>query len=346
MGRATVVAEQRGRQGMVPADRAVFTSIRSPMGEGYRLAATSPGITSEERRELTQRSPSHGSLCEASSSARGLASYSLQSGRHCVAGSRCAGLEHTARGGERVYTDIVVLHRADYERFGFDPLAVVAALAREGDSDVNLKLPVQLPPVSLTPAPPAEKNSASTAGGLDAPDVDRLIHILSVMMRRSRLVVPGVVEPWAVLRTLLSGMPPAVRKALSTSLGLRLSPARPFQLVLMQTPLSEVRKLLHSDEAALCEWSSLGRPDRGPFDVWLGFVSRRWSAGRLAELHELTGRLGDDSSPQSLRCAAELAEAIERAEQSDPARPDSPLGSSTQTLPEGSSEVAIKQRLV
>ena len=45
-------------------DQAIFTSIRTPMGEGYRIIAASRGVRPEEKQLITRRSPSHGALCE------------------------------------------------------------------------------------------------------------------------------------------------------------------------------------------------------------------------------------------------------------------------------------------
>ncbi|RME37117.1 MAG: hypothetical protein D6788_10140, partial [Planctomycetota bacterium] len=92
----------------VECDQAVFTSLRTPMGEGYRVVAASAGVRPEERRVITRVSPSHDSLCddgrESKERVRALACYPLPTGRLCIALSLPAGNEHTGRGGLRVYT--------------------------------------------------------------------------------------------------------------------------------------------------------------------------------------------------------------------------------------------------
>ena len=70
--------------GVVQVERAVFTSMRSPMGEGYRIVAASNGICADERREILRCAPSHGSLCDSSPGATGLASFGLDNGRRCI----------------------------------------------------------------------------------------------------------------------------------------------------------------------------------------------------------------------------------------------------------------------
>ena len=44
-------------------DQAIFTSVRTPMGEGYRIIAASRGLSSPEKQAITRMSPSHGALC-------------------------------------------------------------------------------------------------------------------------------------------------------------------------------------------------------------------------------------------------------------------------------------------
>ena len=132
------------------AEHAVFTSIRSPLGEGYRLIASSAGISAEEKKEIIRRSPSHGSLCESASSSRALSSYSLASGRQVVAISCFAGREHTGRGGHRVYTNITVLDGPQFRHFNWDPILVQTAVVDALGEEPNLKPPAMLPRLELT----------------------------------------------------------------------------------------------------------------------------------------------------------------------------------------------------
>ena len=80
-------------------DQAIFTSIRTPMGEGYRIIAASRGLRPEEKQAITRSSPSHDSLCwpadkgtEETENRYGAAFYPLPTGRFCVALSCYGGL--------------------------------------------------------------------------------------------------------------------------------------------------------------------------------------------------------------------------------------------------------------
>ena len=52
---------------LLTCDQAIFTSIRTPMGEGYRVIAASRGVRPNEKQSITRNSPSHDSLCVAPS---------------------------------------------------------------------------------------------------------------------------------------------------------------------------------------------------------------------------------------------------------------------------------------
>jgi hypothetical protein len=55
----------------VTCDQAIFTSVRGPMGEGYRIIAASRGLKPEEKQTITRFSPSHDALCRPAGAADG-----------------------------------------------------------------------------------------------------------------------------------------------------------------------------------------------------------------------------------------------------------------------------------
>lgn len=193
----------------VEADQAVFTSIRGPMGEGYRLVAMSPGITAEERAEITRRSPSHESLCSQEPSAWGLSSYPLAGGRQCIGCSRHAGREHTGR-GQRVHTHLVLLNDEAFACFGYDPVAVQGALLQRIGPTPDLKPPTCMEPLGL---------SAPVSGGTTAAPAARLFEQaarLAEQVGAASLAAAGQV-PWPGGQTIAAGLPEA-QAALSVAL--------------------------------------------------------------------------------------------------------------------------------
>ena len=82
----------------VTCDQAIFTSIFSPTGTGYRLVSASKGLLQDEKQCIIAHSPSHDGLCDPSPDAEGCCFYELPSGRYAIAHSRHAGVEQSGRG--------------------------------------------------------------------------------------------------------------------------------------------------------------------------------------------------------------------------------------------------------
>lgn len=313
MDRGAVVDPPPAAAAMADAEQAVFTSLPSPMGRGYRIVAASAGLAADEKKEITQRAPSHGSLCDPSPAAVGLASFRLRSGRHCLFIARHAGIEQSARGGYRVYTHVVVLDAAVFRRFQCDPLRVEAAALPTTERLLKKRPPGRLSPLSLclsTGACPEHKSRIAPL--LPASDVERVASILAAVLDGRRLLVSGAPAPKKTLRCLLWATPTFVRERFSLSYGLRFAPARAFQLVFVDVTDVETEGKLRGQDVELFEWSSASSPRRSPFDGWLRLVRARWESGRHVDLERLTAQLTEEHSAHALGQLAMLATDIER----------------------------------
>lgn len=331
------------RSGTLRIERAIFTSIRSPMGEGYRIVAASKGISSDEKRAITRCAPSHGSLCDPAGGATALASFVLDSGRRCVFLSANRGTEHTARGGCCVYTHVLVVDPEAFRRFHCDPFELEAAALPQLGNEQDTAPPPRLEPLTLRSG--AEPAGLSGAGGRSqqlvtpadrafaADDYERIDGVLRAFLEqlaigpsghaaagpragRSLLVV-GAPRPQRVLGRVLAATPAALRERLSLSYGLRFSPARRFRLVLTDASSNERDRIERDRELDVIAWDSPPPSESGPFDRWLRFVRQRWEAGRAGEVACLSAELTDGWSPALLGQIARLTTDIERARTAD-----------------------------
>ncbi|MBN1488521.1 MAG: hypothetical protein JXA69_01270, partial [Phycisphaerae bacterium] len=132
-GRLNAVAS-RSADGakVVGIDQAIFTCIRTPMGQGYRVVAASRGLRAKESSEIVTHAPSGDGLCDEGPEPVGISFYPLQSGRFCILHSRYAGAEPTGRGGQRAYTRAFVLDAEQLARFGNSPFQVLRAAYAAG----------------------------------------------------------------------------------------------------------------------------------------------------------------------------------------------------------------------
>jgi len=296
------------------AEQAIFTSIRSPMGEGYRIIAASPGVRSDEKAEMTQRSPSHGSLCETSLSATGLLSYPLKSGRYCVACSRYAGTEHTARGGQRVYTHLILLDDESYRHFDLNPARIQAAVVRAVGETLTLK-PAALDPVLLAIQSTALPETYATYTPIDV-----ICRMAAALLEDKRTVVNGSDPATEILDKTLFILPFSVRQRLSASVGLNFSLSRHIQLSVIHGNTSETQRAIRGQGI---EWLDLQAPtpptQASPFDPWLGLVRRWWNEQRFDDIRRLTSQLTFDATPEYLKRIAEVcndSDAVRAADES------------------------------
>lgn len=303
-------AQQTTRPTMLVCEQAIFTSIRTPMGEGYRIIAASRGLRQDEKQAITRTSPSHDSLCwsphdqEGAAEKLAAAFYILPTGRLCAALSRYAGEEHTGRGGHRVYTHHVAFEPDDFPACEFNPFVVLRAMVAAGLNEPQLKPAPVLPELNLalngtprdqeegeesceTVAPDASGEAAELWGPFAGPWRRYVLH--TVLEGRS--IIVNLPDGWTErAEAILLGIPGPMRAAISFGAGLKYSVGRGHVLSLLVDPggisktRSAGRKVLFVDPAAS------GQPPETPSSEWLTFVERYWARGDIPGLSERTSR--------------------------------------------------------
>jgi len=275
----------------VDVDHAVFTSVRSPTSEGYRIVAASSGIRPNEKTEIIRRCPSHGALCRVDADASGLMGFPLPTERFCIAYSVYAGTEHTARGGQRVYTHVVLLDTPTYRRFGCNPLRVRAALRSVLGDTLDPKPPPVLDPLPL-PLPMAVDGLATTPPNINADGVtDQLTNVLAHVVSDCRTVVAGVESALSVLELMVTAMPASMREGLSFSIGVKFAPSRQTHFTLVDPDDGETQRMLRGRDVQYVRMGSIPAGKAVEYRSWLGLVQRWWSERRYEDLSRLTNRL-------------------------------------------------------
>lgn len=303
---------------VVCADQVVFTSVRSPTGEGYRIIAASPGLRRDERIEITRRSPSHDALCRTEPDAAGLMGYPLPSGRFCVSCSVYAGTEHTARGGRRVYTRAVLLSPADYRRFGCNPVAVRAGLLLAVGESPDCCLPAVLETLALPL--PTDSAPLTLPLRLDSEDEARSrIHLLGHLMTDTRFCLAGGPSNLAVLESMILALPLFVRESLSFSVGLKFSLHRQIRWTLLEGDQQRTQMEIRGHNVQWFDYRMVPAPQaQGQFRAWLDFVERRWRRERHRDLAALTGRMDHRVPAGTLGWVAAICNDRDRVEGAAP----------------------------
>lgn len=301
----------------ITCDQAIFTSVRTPMGEGYRIIAASRGLRPDEKQAITRSSPSHDALCQSGDEPADQGNdvvaasfYTLPRERLCVALSCTAGAEHTGRGGHRVYTHCVVFDRENFPSCGYNPFVVLRAMVEAGLSVPQLKPPPVLPELNLTIQPlqseagrPLQTRTIKAALGGSLPPAWGRAILNSLLLDRS--VIVNVPDGWMpITEALLMGVPGPMRQDLSFSAGLRFSVGRSHRLSLSHDEPGVVKSRIAGRSFEYVDPSTDNVPDAldapdVPTTEWLSFVERHWQHNEIDVLTHRTSRGFANVTPDS-----------------------------------------------
>jgi len=301
-------------------DQAIFTSIRTPMGEGYRIIANSKGLGPKDKQAITQRSPSHDGICapEKNDTVEAYAPlavsfYQLPSGQLCVAISCFAGAEHTGRGGQRIYTHCAVFPTDNFAACAFNPFNIAQAMVDADLTTPTLKPPPLLDTLSLQVSTMPTTLDDSCAAALNDNStyllaIDRLLH--------EKAVIVNMDNDWLVAtEAIMMSLPGPMRKHISFGSGLRYSTGRHFELNML------------ADDTGLSKARSAGQPleyltttapqETIPDDAWLYFVSRMWNMQAFEALAKRTSPPFNNVSEDGRLMIAQLYNATDDLHETD-----------------------------
>ena len=303
----------------IEVEQAVFTSLRSLTGEGYRIIASSPGLRPNEKTEITRRCPSHGGLCEGVGVV-GLLAFSLPGGRHCVCHVRPAGPEHTGRGGQRIYTHAAIIDRETFERFGADAVRVHAALSQVVVSRAPLDKCATLDPLALpVPVVPASKSAEMlmpVLGREGSAEEAGFAYLISEVLRPQAVpwLVVGAAAPMVLLDVLLTSLPLPVRTRVALSAGITYARERRIDVALIEPDDGLTQRAIKGHSARWFEWPVPPEESDSACMSWVKLVRRRLSTGGEAELVQLTAAMPAQTSGAALERVAQVAQDMESFE--------------------------------
>ncbi len=223
--------------------QAIFTSVRSGRNEGYQIAASSPGISAAELRELAHWGPSHDSLYTSIPAVESVNFQRMENGRYCVSQTVLAGREYSGRGGERVYTQLFLVPEELMRRFSNSPFRVMEALEASGRFTVWKNVPRRLDPLPLV-------GRASFANVANLEYVNRklgphkLASLVCAAEKTPFLGVSSTVIGRRLFSALLDLLPPPNRLDFSLATGLKVTASRPYRLSILPPDREEYRRAI------------------------------------------------------------------------------------------------------
>lgn len=279
-------------------DQAIFTSVRTAMGEGYRIIAASPGLRADEKQAVTRNSPSHEGLCGSPLTdtldgwpIAAASFYTLTSGRLCVALSCPAGAEHTGRGGQRIYTHSVAFAADEFAHCAFNAFHVLRAMIAADLHQPCLKPPPVMEEIvldidtqydNITP-PKLHECLCGPAG----------CGVLEGVLRDRGQIVDLGGHCLSSTEALLLGLPGPARAKASFGAGLRFSPSRKRMLHMLHDEKGMTKQRLVGQPVDYTDTAHLQAVPATP-SAWTTFVARRWKNGDCEKLAIETSRAFED----------------------------------------------------
>lgn len=273
----------------IECDQAVFTSIRSPMGEGYRIIARSPGVTRAEAAEITTRAPSHGGMCLDADDAFGFLALPLESGRYCVLYVRHAGTEHTARGGHRVHSLAVLFTAEQFERFGGNAIRMLVAVASSSpepriDDDSTLGTLCVTIPMGVHPF-------------VERPDLADLVTAVSGrLLTGDACIIRGALKPLALIETAIDLTPYSTRLNMSMLAGVTYAPNRGVTLSLVEGDENVIARSVQGHGVTWLESDESIDIGDHRAETWLSLVRDRLVHSRGRSLLDYVRRTEPDAT--------------------------------------------------
>jgi len=294
----------------IECDQAVFTSIRSPMGEGYRVIARSPGVTRTEAAEITTRAPSHGGLCLETDDAFGFLALPLESGRYCILYARHAGTEHTARGGHRVHTLAVLLTAEQFDRFSGNAVRMLAAVAKGS--------PAPLIEDRATLEPLHVSIPVGASPFLERPEFAALITaVISKLLAGDACIIRGAHRPLTLLETAIELTPHSTRSKMSVLAGITYAPNRGITLSLVEGDERVIARSIQGHGVTWLGWDDPLDLDDHPARAWLTLVNDRISQSRVRTLLDFVRRTEPGATVVDFNRLARIIRDIETANAAD-----------------------------
>ncbi len=292
-----------GKDNVVLIKQAIFTSVRSGRNDGYQLAATSPGISADDARELSKWGPAHDSVYAERSTSGCVNFHSLSSGLYSISHTVSAGREYSGRGGERIYTHNFLVPPEAMARFANNPFRIMDALVASGRASVMKSIPKQLQPVPLVGRASAV-NTTNLEKLCRTIGTDKLAALLNAALTCSDLGVITDVSPDRLFAGLLDLIPPPFRPKFCFTTGLKVSPRRPFRLMVLPDDAEEQRRATRQVGLTALDLSNESptkfAPDRG----WPLFMHGLLQANQFATIASVADTLAE-TGEKSLDALAE-----------------------------------------
>ncbi len=283
-------------------DHAVFTSTATRMAQGYRIVASSAGLTSDEKKHITTASPSHSAMAAVNDDNVGLAFYPLKTGRYCIARSTHAGLEQTARGGQRVLTHCFALTADQLNTFDNNPFACLRALQAAGVMEFDELPKGQLACVSLPAA--TDRKHGNVMGSVSATAA-----LVATAFADDTLIAANAPDIATTLEMAILFLPKPLRLEYSFTIGLKFAMARRYRMHAIGEADIATKRIVRGQPIQLIENFGENTPNL-PDAPWVDLWFDAENTGKLNALLDVANEDFDSIEDHTLSEVAAYQRAI------------------------------------
>jgi hypothetical protein len=264
-------------------EQAVFTSAQTDRGEGYHVAAISPGVCEADMRELGTWGPSHDAMLSSDPGAASVNFHPLPSGAFCVSRTTPAGWEYSGRGGFRVYTQGLIVPPKALSQFANNPFALMRAAAAGGSLRQYEKIPPSLAPFRLV-GRAACADSALLTRLSNTLGPEWIAAIVQAALQSVSLAIANGPPAEHVVCGLLNCLPVECRTEFSFSTGLKFSSRRPFRVVALADDVEERQRVDRLYNITVIDLARTPPAACAAVDHWAQWVYRLLKSGRMSFL--------------------------------------------------------------
>lgn len=274
---------------MSQIEQAIYTSARTTRADGYQIVSQSPAAKDADLREIAAWAPSHDSLVDSGPTACSVNFHPLSSGAFCVSRTTAEWGEFSGRGGERVYTQALIVPADVLRRFSDNPFALLTAATALGAIAEHETPPQSLEAIRLS-GRAAAADAALLAQLGDDPGPAWIAAILQGVLTSQVTAVVAGENRRRIVAGVVNTLPVDCRVRVSFSTGLKYSPRRPFRLMGLDVGAPDQVKVLRRIGATVLDLA-----DKSPRELvvdagWAGFVSSAMAAEKIGFLASQVGQ--------------------------------------------------------
>jgi hypothetical protein len=233
--------------------------------------------------------------------------FRLPSGSYCISKTVAAGPEYSGRGGERIYTNNLVVPPEALARFGNNPFAVLYAAVASGYMVVSRQAPSRLGQIRLI----------GGAGKFDGQALSQITQadeatccgqVVDAILTARKVAIVADRGPRKIITAAINCLPPSWRGDVSFSTGLKHSTRRPFCVLAVENDESIQQGLMRRHGFKMVGVVDRSPENREALGSWAAFITAALEAHQSSAIVDALSQAGAAQTADDLNRLGETAQ--------------------------------------